>query len=326
MTLPQRVISVRIQSPKGYEARLLGYESNVAGAKGELLGYGDSWIYNFWAPAFGYSNFGRELARLGFDTHTFKNYAFPQRRLAEMWEKDQEADQRTIYGYLRQRLSDFADDPQSNPLPLAIVLGGGGNDVKDTVAPAVNSPLGNILELLGTTPPLNEAVLSGFLADMSSKLGDIIMRLHRASQDSAKQQQIPIIVHAYDHPFPDGRPSIPRDIPPLRPKFKARGYKDYGDGAALAEANPAARACMGTLIERLNDSYAAVIGRLSTAGIDVHFVRLAGTLEAQPDFTTAGYKHYWANELHPTQPGFAVLATLLDAEITRLQARQAVQA
>ena len=83
---------------------------------------------------------------------------------------------------------------------------------------------------------------------------------------------------------------------------------------------------MVTLIDRLNDSYAAVIQRLSTAGIDVHFVRLAGTLEAQPDFTTAGYKHYWANELHPTQPGFAVLAALLDAEITRLQARQAVPA
>ena len=119
--------------------------------------------------------------------------------------------------------------------------------------------------------------------------------------------------------------SIPRDIPPLRPKFTDRGYPESGDGAAHAQADPVAKDCMAALIEQLNDSYAAVVRQRYASGIDVHFVRLAGTLEAQSDFDTAGYQKYWANELHPTQAGFAVLAGLLETEIARLPARQAVQ-
>ena len=60
---------------------------------------------------------------------------------------------------------------------------------------------------------------------------------------------------------------------------------------------------MGLLIDVLNEMQQWVAGDTSLAG-SVQWVDLRGTLSTDPE----AYLHDWANELHPTEAGFAALA------------------
>lgn len=300
--------------------------------RGEVIGYGDSWAYNRWAVGLGYSHFAHELDKLGFDTRRFADHAQATRQLSDMWANDHDrpSDRKTIYFHLRQRVSAYAGDPLRQPLPIAILVSAGGNDVKDAppsqpdrfgcADTGTDSPLDRMVADFGESPPIIEARLLEFLSDMQSKLADVLRRLHVAASDPvSKKQLIPIIVHAYDHPFPDGRPSgfAIATCAPLRPTFTRKRYPELATGA-----QPGALQVMRILIERLNEAYAWTVDDLARReGIDVHFARLAGMLETQVDFPAAGYGAYWENELHPSVKGFAVLARELARLIAGLQAR-----
>jgi hypothetical protein len=106
---------------------------------------------------------------------------------------------------------------------------------------------------------------------------------------------LPILIHGYDYPVPDGRGFLrgwgPFPGPWLEPGFREKGFTDLQQRIVIAH----------DLIERFN----VMVGGLPTIpGLEhVHYVDLRNTLR-----TDAAYKDWWANELHPTEPGFRAIA------------------
>ena len=291
--------------------------------KGELLGFGDSWFYNAFAPS-NSSHFQEQLKALGWDTKTFKveDYCRGAQRLADMAAIQPGTG---IYALVEDLVADWKAG--RGALPRAILLGGGGNDVKDGGTSCIwpscdpqgtGSPLDGLVEGKGSTPPLNVDALNRFLNSMVDHLSVICRRL-AASATSDGKQMIPIVVHGYDFPYPDGRPSALLLCPSLAPTFTRTGFRRPVGGNPMADGG--AIAVMESLITELNRRYALAVDALhDNQGVDVRFKRLAGTLQSQADFNTnpAGYKKYWANELHPTTLGFKVLAAALSAELMNL--------
>jgi len=117
----------------------------------------------------------------------------------------------------------------------------------------------------------------------------------------------PILVHGYDHPIPDGRKlGIPFGPGPwLKPVF---------DCADIVPDLSVRRQVMQVLIDELNkmlrDIESVFPGR-------VHHLGFAGAFQTQPGFQE-DYRTYWANELHPNQRGFQVLANIVYKKLLSL--------
>jgi hypothetical protein len=115
---------------------------------------------------------------------------------------------------------------------------------------------------------------------------------------------LPIIIHGYDYPVPDGRGFLGGwwllPGPWLEPGFGRKGFEDL----------PVNTGHMKALIDRFN----TMLKQLSTAPEfpHVHYLNLRGSLSAQP------YKRYWDNELHPTPRGFGIVAERFHALIETL--------
>jgi len=113
---------------------------------------------------------------------------------------------------------------------------------------------------------------------------------------------LPIVIHGYDYPVPDGRGFLGGwgmlPGPWLEPGFREKGYAQMEDRIRLTR----------DLIDRFN-AMLEVVAALPSFG-HVNYLNLRGTLSAAGD-----YKEDWANELHPTAEGFekvtAKFATLL---------------
>jgi hypothetical protein len=117
---------------------------------------------------------------------------------------------------------------------------------------------------------------------------------------------LPIIVHGYDYPVPDGRGFLggwgPLPGPWLQPGFREKGFGDLQTCVAIAH----------DLIERFNTM---VSGLPAVAGFGhVHYINLRNTLSTD----LANYKDWWANELHPTEKGFHAVADRFAATIGNL--------
>jgi hypothetical protein len=108
-------------------------------------------------------------------------------------------------------------------------------------------------------------------------------------------RSIPIIVHGYDCPVPDGRGFLGGFSllpgPWLEPGFHRKGHGSLNANTTV----------MGKLIDRFNAMLRQLAG---AAGFEhVRYVDLRGTLSH-----AAAYKRDWANELHPTERGFRAVA------------------
>jgi len=109
------------------------------------------------------------------------------------------------------------------------------------------------------------------------------------------KRPIPVVVHGYDYPVPDGRGFLGGfgflPGPWLQPGFQRKGFDDVDTNTAT----------VGKLIDRFNE----MLRQLSRSdGFDhVRYVDLRDTLSHG-----AGYKRDWANELHPTKSGFSAVA------------------
>lgn len=183
-------------------------------------------------------------------------------------------------------------------LPKAILLSGGGNDVAgDEFFMLLN-------HAASTSPGLNEDVVRGVI---DVRIKDAYVAMVSAVTELCVKttgHTIPIIVHGYDWPVPDGRgfgdgwpvPGLPG--PWLRPGFMRKGFK----------SQPQNQNTMRVLIDRFNRMVKSVASGLA----HVRFVDLRGTL---PGGST--YQDWWANELHPTQKGFEAVAARFAAVITK---------
>jgi hypothetical protein len=194
---------------------------------------------------------------------------------------------RTDPGQGKTRLTKVIEELRENQFD-AYLFSGGGNDI---AGPEFFSFINHAASAL---PNPNEDVLDGVVNHTFRKAyEDMIEVLQLEAQRLGIK--LPIFVHGYDYPWPDGRGAIALGIagPWFEDSFRRKGFPidEPGVGDLLRRR---------TIVARFIDALNAMLDSLQTkyAGV-VYKVNLLGTLPNQND---------WANELHPRNPGFAALA------------------
>jgi hypothetical protein len=169
--------------------------------------------------------------------------------------------------------------------PKAILLSGGGNDVAGTEFAAL------LNHSDAPTRGLNQRIVDGLI---NERLREAYIRILTTITGLCRGKlgrPVPILLHGYDYPIPDGRGFaggfwfLPG--PWLEPGFRRKGYMDMPERTAIT----------ASLIDRFNEMLRKVTQTQGFA--HVTFVDLRGTLPRG-----AEYKKWWANELHPTARGF----------------------
>jgi hypothetical protein len=270
-----------VRSAHAFEIRSANIRRSVTTTA--LAAIGNSWLFDlqgFWYDLVS------SLRNRGYD---FKSFASPGRLLAEMASDDQLSQAKR---YLRS--------PGANP-PRALLIGGGGNDVVYE-SPTTSDPA-PLFRMLAQSPqpgdePLVEAEVRKFIdIELFGYYTTIIDTLTPVTN-------IPILIHAYDHPIPDGRGIQGSAGPWLQPIFAQRGYNIPNFPASNSDLI-LARSVMLSLIDRLND----MVARVAAAHPNrVYHVKLTGTLKA---VYGNDYTQLWANELHPNERGFDLLAAVI---------------
>ena len=192
---------------------------------------------------------------------------------------------RLIEKLLRQRV-----------LPRAILLSGGGNDV-------AGNEFGVLINHLRSAHAgLNEQVVRGVIDE---RVFDAYVTILSGVTMVCRQRAgrpIPIIIHGYGHPVPDGRGVLGGwgllPGPWLQPGFRDKGFSALDDCVEMA----------ADLIDRFN-----VMLRRVAALTEFSHVRYVDVRDLLSN--GADYKTWWANELHPTKRGFEAVADRFAAAI-----------
>lgn len=256
-----------------------------------LLVIGDSWVdtrYDFYRPSL-----GTALERAGYSVGDgrFRDPGWTVERLAT-----------TELKGLRTYL---ADPPASFQ---AIFLSAGGNDVAVTRQGEKVRLLTKLLnpKANSAAAALNEDALKAFV--------DEFLKGHFRAllQGITNRTKVPVLVHGYDHPFPDGTPAIPiLNIGPwLKPAF---------DDAEMVDDLAERTKVMRVLIDRLN---AMLKGVAAEFGGQVHHVDFTGIFE-RDGLTPANFKDYWADELHAGEKGLGLLLQALHKQLKGVGVKQA---
>lgn len=206
--------------------------------------------------------------------------------------------------YSGSQLDDFARSIEKvirrGDTPKAILLSGGGNDIAGEVE------LGMLLNHAGSSiAGLNDKVIDGVINERLYEAYATILSSVTTVCKSMLGKPIPVVLHGYDYPVPDGRGFaggfwlLPG--PWLEPGFRLKGYKEMKRRIEL----------MHELIDRFNGMLASVAG--NAAFSHVHYLDLRSTLT-----TGTGYDKWWANELHPTKKGFATVTAKFAAKLAEL--------
>ena len=205
--------------------------------------------------------------------------------------------------YTGGQLEDFARKLEKikarGTVPKAVLVSGGGDDV-------AGNEFGMLLNnafspIAGWDSDVVDGVLNQRIFTAYTQMLMAITGLCEGTFGKI----VPILVHGYDYPVPDGRGFLggwPFPGPWLDPGFREKNFDDL----------PTRIAMMQDIMDRFN----VMVQKLQDqAGLaHVRYINLRGTL---PN-SLANYKKWWANELHPTEQGFeavtnrfaAVLATL----------------
>lgn len=173
--------------------------------------------------------------------------------------------------------------------PQALLVSGGANDI------AGDQFFSFIDNARSGLPPLNQDVLQGVLNTTFKNAFEYIID---NALSAAADRRMPIFVHGYDYPWPDGRGALQlggwKIGPWLDGPFNRKNYglKEPGLVVRHAIAKQIIDALNG-MLQGLAEKYAG----------KVFYIDLRGTLASQDD---------WANELHPNNDGFASLADKID--------------
>jgi hypothetical protein len=198
------------------------------------------------------------------------------------------------------QLDDFARRVEkvmrSGRTPRAILLSGGGNDVAgDEFGVLLNHAASSLAGL-------NESIVAGVIDERVRDAYVTILSAVTAISHGQAGGTIPIVVHGYDYPVPDGRGFLggwgPLPGPWLEPGFRRKGYADMAPRMRIVVA----------LIDRFNRMLSGLAGRPPFS--HVRYLDLRGTLS-----TGRNYKDWWANELHPTRRGFEAVTAKFAAVI-----------
>jgi len=187
-------------------------------------------------------------------------------------------------------------------VPKAILVSGGGNDI-------AGKEFGMLLN--NATSPIggwNAEILDGLI---QQRIATAYRTLIAAIQTVAQyylHEELPVVVHGYDYPVPDGRGVLGGfwvlPGPWLEPGFHEKRFEDLAMNVKL----------MHDIIDRFNAMLTALVR--DPAFANVHYIDLRGTLKTQ----LAGdvYKQTWGNELHPTEAGFSTIANRFASELAKL--------
>lgn len=173
-------------------------------------------------------------------------------------------------------------------VPKAFLVSGGGDDVAgNEFGMLINNFFSPIA---GWNNDVVNAVLDERIATAYVSLLSSMTRLGQATFDV----MVPILVHGYDYPVPDGRGFLggwPFPGPWLEPGFREKNFADLVQRVSM----------MHDMIDWFNDEMLqSVVKRPEFA--HVHYIDLRKTLST--DLTDSNYQLWWANELHPTDQGF----------------------
>ena len=174
---------------------------------------------------------------------------------------------------------------RNGSIPRAILLSGGGNDIAgDEFGMLLNHAESAIAGLNRTVVNgiINERVKIAYVTIISKITNVCQMRIGHS---------LPIIVHGYDHPVPDGRGFLGGwwflPVPWLEPGFREKGFDRLQARIGIAKE----------LIDCFNSMLSEVASLPEFA--HVHYIDLRGTLSVANN-----YKDDWDNELHPSESGF----------------------
>jgi lysophospholipase L1-like esterase len=257
------------------------------GSAGLLLAEGDSWFdYPFFDVL--------EELEEGFG-YTVESVAHKGDTVEEMTYDANQLDK------LARRLEKLR---REKAVPKAVLLSGGGNDI-------AGEEFGVLLNhRRSSLPPLNEGVVAGLIDE---RLRAAIVELASAVTHLCRQclnATLPIVIHGYDYPVPDGRGYLGGfwilPGPWLAPGFRKKGYPDRELQLRCD--------LMTTLIDRFNALLKGIAGGPGLGHL--HYVDLRGTLSR--DLAGQAYKAWWNDELHPSEPGFARIAGRFDQLIRRI--------
>ena len=171
--------------------------------------------------------------------------------------------------------------------PKAALLSGGGDDI-------AGHEFGMLLNnAFSPIAGWDAKVIDGLVND---RIMTAFVQMLSAMDQICKQRtgkQIPILIHGYDYPIPDGRGfwgGWPFPGPWLEPGFREKNFRELAQRMSL--------------MRELIDNFNVMLRKL--VSLDqfrhVHYIDLRGTLPA------ADYEIWWENELHPTRKGFAAVS------------------
>ena len=253
--------------------------------RGRLLAWGDSWFKLNHPLTNDEWDLRWALAELGYETSGFAIHSRSGLTLREMAAAPARRD---FYALVRKLP------------PRAVLIDGGGNDVHALHAGL--QPLAEILRPDFPAAPFRPGAVASFIHDRLAGQLDTVLK----NVIDATEGKLPIFVHGYDHPLPDGTGFPLTPGPWLQPIIK--GIHRYG-------ADHQGATIMKELIDELN----LMIGKLAQtyAGQQVHHLKLTGLLAQQPGYELpgGGYRRYWLNELHPSIEGYRVLARAVHAQM-----------
>jgi Dyp-type peroxidase family len=262
-----------------------------------LLAIGDSWFFDQWDREFGVvrANLAKSLLKFGYrDIGSGTSEITSAGRLLSGLAKAP---------FLRDLTNYLADEPGIK----AVLVGAGCNDL--VAGLPGQQLLYKMLKPFGEgDDPLDQAAVSSFIDGALSGCYDAVIKTLTANS------KIPVIIHGYDHPIPDGRGDqvlIDPAGPWLLPFFEARGYDITHNSQRL----PLASEVMKRLFDRLN----AAIKKVAAAYPNrAYYVDLTGTL-AKTYGDADKHELLWANELHPNEQGFDLLAAQVAKQLKHLK-------
>jgi len=272
-----------LHDPHAYQIRDADKLSGAATTP--LATLGDSWLFKF-PTSFFRPSLTSSLQKLGYSVGNGHHFGSFGARLEGMASPNSLEDLR----------NSFTNPDPSQPAPQALLIGGGGNDVVHGYYTPNITPLYKMLRQAPATgeDPLIEDEIHAFI---DTKIADFYRTILNCIVHELKDHtNIPILIHDYEHAIPDGRKD-PAVGPWLKAIFDARGITDP----------TVSRDVVRRLIDRVGRMVATVAAEYPRR---VFPVATAGKLELDPRYQV-DYRLLWANELHPNEDGFDVLAKVV---------------
>jgi len=206
--------------------------------------------------------------------------------------------------YAGGQLDDFARKLEKiqarGVVPKAVLVSGGGDDV-------AGNEFGMLLNnafspIAGWDKEVVDGVLNQRILTAYSQM---LMSITHLCQQSFPGKIVPILVHGYDYPVPDGRGFLggwPFPGPWLDPGFREKNFEDLGQRVQM----------MQDLMDQFNEMVKSIPTHPDLA--HVIYIDLRHTLSNN----LADYRDWWGNELHPTEKGFEAVTDKFAAALAKL--------